>query len=109
MGIDNVSLNYYGTGDQVEAAKNAAHKLYWDEALAAATAARDDAAYQNVTGDERTNLNIEIEKAEPSNIDGYDAATEALKTATLAFTNAKASYDAFVAAKAVEYKKDTEK
>lgn len=109
MGIDNVSLNYFGTGNKIEAAKNAAHKIYWDEALAVATAAKDDAAYQNVTGDELTNLNTEIGKEEPSNADGYDAATEALKAATLAFKNAKDSYDAFVAAAEVEYTEDTEK
>ena len=109
MGIDNVSLNYFGTGNQIEAAKVAAHKIYWDEALAAAKAAKADAAYQNVKGDELIALNTEIDKNEPSTADGYDAATEALKAATLAFKNAKASYDAFVAAAAEEYTEDTEK
>ena len=109
MGIDNVSLNYFGTGNKIEAAKNAAHKLYWDEALAAATTAKNDAAYQNVTGNELTTLNTEIGKEEPSNADGYDAATEALKAATLAFKNAKDSYDAFVAAAAKKYTEDKEK
>ena len=84
-------------------------KAAWDEAKAAAEAAITNEDYTIVTGSEKTALQTEIDKTEPTTVDGYNAATEALKTATLAFTNAKASYDAFVAAKAVEYKKDTEK
>jgi len=99
MGIDNVSLTYYGAGDVIEEAQVGAHKTNWDEALAAAKAAVANSDYANVTGEELAALNDEIAKAEPTTADGYDAATEALKTATRAFIEAKASYDAFVAAK----------
>lgn len=102
MGIDNVSLRYYGAGDVINDAKNASHKLAWEEAKAAAVAAVANTDYQNVTGDELTTLNAEIAKDEPSTADGYDEAAAALTAATSAFTSAKATYDAFVAAKAVE-------
>ena len=97
MGIDNVSLRYYGAGDVINDAKNAAHKLAWEEAKAAAEDARDDAAYTNVTGSERVALLAEIAKAEPSTADDYDAAAEALTTAKQAFVNAKTNYDIFAA------------
>lgn len=100
MGIDNVSLTYYGAGDVIEEAQVGAHKINWDEALAAAKAAVANSDYANVTGEELAALNTEIAKAEPTTADGYDAATEALRAATRAFTEAKASYDAFVKAKA---------
>ena len=95
MAIDNVSLRYYGAGDVVDAAKLANHKLAWDEAKAAAEAAIADAAYANVTGSEKTALQTEIDKAEPTTADGYDAAAEALISATSAFTAAKPAYDAY--------------
>lgn len=99
MGIDNVSLTYYGAGDVIEEAQVGAHKTNWEEALAAAKAAVANSDYANVTGEELAALNAEIAKAEPTTADDYDAATEALRAATRAFTEAKASYDAFVAAK----------
>ena len=96
MGIDNVSLRYYGAGDVVNDAKNASHKLAWEEAKAAAEAAITNTDYANVTGSEKTALQAEIAKAEPSTADGYDEAAAALNTATAAFTAAKANYDIFV-------------
>ena len=102
MGIDNVSLRYYGAGDVINDAKNASHKLAWEEAKAAAEAAVANTDYQNVTGAELTTLNAEIAKAEPSTADGYDEAAAALTAATSTFTAAKASYDALVAAKTAE-------
>ncbi|MBR0200870.1 MAG: hypothetical protein IJQ44_00165 [Bacteroidaceae bacterium] len=69
----------------------------WDEAKAAAEAARDNAAYDNVTGAEKVALLAEIAKAEPNTADGYDAAAAALTSATSTFTAAKANYDALVA------------
>ena len=100
MGIDNVSLTYYGAGDVIDQAQNAGHKADWDAALAAAQAAVANTDYANVTGEELTNLNAEIAKAEPTTAEGYDEATAALNAATKAFTEAKPSYDAFVAEKA---------
>ncbi len=93
MGIDNVSLRYYGAGDVINDAKNASHKLAWEEAKAAAEAAVANTDYQNVTGAELTAINAEIAKDEPSTADGYDEATAALRSATSAFTSAKAAYD----------------
>ena len=103
MGIDNVTLTYYGAGDVRDQAQAGAHKTDWDEALAAAQAAITNADYNNVTGTERTALQAEIDKAEPTTADGYDTATAALRAATNTFTAAKASYDAFVTAKTAEY------
>ena len=100
MGIDNVSLTYYGAGDVISQAQAGAHKTDWDAALAAAQAAVANTDYENVTGEELTNLNAEIAKTEPTTAEGYDAATAALNAATKAFTEAKSSYDAFVAEKA---------
>jgi hypothetical protein len=95
MGIDNVSLRYYGAGDVINDAKNASHKLAWEEAKAAAEAAIANHDYDNVTGKEKGDLENEIAKAEPSTSDGYDTAAAALNTATAAFTAAKANYDIF--------------
>jgi len=96
MGIDNVSLTYYGAGNVIAAAQAAAHKIDWDAALAAANAALSNVDYDNVTGSERTALQTEVGKAEPTTADGYDAATAALVSATNAFVAAKANYDALV-------------
>ena len=95
MGLDNVSLRYYGAGDVINDAKNAGHKLAWEEALAAAEAAIADAAYTNVTGSEKTSLEAEIAKAEPTTAAGYDEAAAALNAATATFTAAKDAYDAY--------------
>ena len=95
MGIDNVSLRYYGAGDVINDAQNASHKLAWEEAKTAAEAAIADSDYANVTGSEKTALETEIAKAEPSTAAGYDEAAEALTTATQTFVNAKTNYDIF--------------
>jgi len=95
MGIDNVSLRYYGAGDVINDAKNAAHKLAWQEAKAAAEAAVANSDYANVTGSEKSDLEAEIAKAEPSTAEGYDEAAAALTTATSTFTAAKGVYDAY--------------
>lgn len=68
-------------------------KAEWDEAVAAAEQAKTDCP--NVTGEELTALNEELAKAEPTTIDGYNAATAALESATTTFTAAKAAYDAY--------------
>ena len=103
MGIDNVSLRYYGAGDVINGAQNAGHKIAWEEAKAAAEAARDNALYENVTGMEKAALLAEIAKAEPSTAEGYDTATAALAAATSAFIAAKANYDMVAAAGTLAY------
>ena len=91
---DNFRLTFY---TETAGARDA-----WLAAKAAAKAARDDAAYDNVTGEERTALQAEIDKAEPSSAVAYGTATTALQEKTSAFIAAKDSYDAFVAAQAIE-------
>ena len=95
MGIDNVSLTYYGAGDVISQAQAGAHKTDWDAAKAAAEAAIANTDYDNVTGKERADLQAEIAKTEPTSADGYDEATAALNSATNAFIAAKASYDLY--------------
>ena len=72
-------------------------KVLWDNAVAAANAALADEAYKNVTGAERTALQAEVAKAEPSTKDDYNAATTLLGSATMAFEGAKSAYDALLA------------
>jgi len=95
MGIDNVSLTYYGAGDVISQAQAGAHKTDWDEAVANAQAALANSDYSNVTGKENTDLQDELAKSEPTTAQGYDDATAALRAATNAFTAAKTSYDLF--------------
>ena len=97
MGIDNVSLRYYGAGDVVNEAKFGSHKYDYDQALDAATNALADANYTNVTGSERATLQTEVEKTEPTTTDGYDQATLDLTTKTSTFVQAKGNYDDLVA------------
>ena len=60
----------------------------------------DDAAYANVTGDERTALEAAI-AATPSTIAEYEAAVEAINNAVAAFTAAKANYDIYATERAL--------
>lgn len=71
------------------------HRKPWLAAKTTAQAAIDNTTdYGNVVGEEKTNLQTEIGKAEPSDADGYDSAKTALEGATTAFTGAKTNYDA---------------
>ncbi len=99
---------YSGTLDQeaYEAAKTAAReakeaKVYWDLAVNTATETLADEAYAAVIGVEKAAVEAELAKAEPTDKDGYNAATEALNNATNAFTAAKASYEAVPEANAL--------
>ncbi len=87
--FDNITIGYQSF--------LAGAKTAWDEAKAAAEDAVADEAYANVTGEELTALNAEIDKAEPTTVDGYNEAAAALTAATTTFTTAKESYDAFYA------------
>ncbi|MCR5139420.1 MAG: hypothetical protein K6B45_04570 [Bacteroidaceae bacterium] len=91
VAIDGASLVY---GGDYEAYVTAAHKGDWDAALAAANEALASDDYKNVVGEEKTALEAEVAKAEPTTADGYDAATAALNDARRTFTDAKPSYDA---------------
>lgn len=100
MGIDNVTLTYYGTGDVVNDAKAVEAKANWNAALEAAKNTIADENYAMVTGEERTDLQTAIDAAEPTTTDGYNAATATLKDATAAFIAVKTNYEAWTAAKA---------
>ena len=80
--------------------------IAYNIALNDAITARDNASYANVTGSEKTDLlaaiaaDASLDKSDKAAI---DAAKTNLETKTAAFTGAKSSYDAYVAAKAVVY------
>lgn len=86
--FDNVTVTYQSFLDAAKAA--------WDEAYQAADAATNDGAYDNITGGERTALNAELAKSEPTTVEGYEEATAALQEATAAFIAAAPTYDALV-------------
>ena len=86
---DNFRLTFY---TETAGARDA-----WLAAKAAAEAARDDAAYVNVTGAEKAALLEEIEKPAPTTAEAYGTATTALQNATSDFIAAKDSYDGLVA------------
>ncbi len=91
--FDNLTLTY---SNPLAAAKTA-----WQEALAAAQTAIANSDYANVTGTERTALQTEIDKDEPTSKTGYEEAKTNLETATSTFAAAKDSYDALAAINAV--------
>ena len=95
--------------EEYEAAKAAAReakeaKVLWDAAVAAAQAALANPDYAGVTGSEKTALETELAKAEPTTKDGYNEATTALNNATTAFKAAKASFDELAEINAVAAK-----
>ena len=71
----------------------------WTKLKEEAQATHDDAAYANVTGEEKTALETAI-AATPSTIAEYQAAVEALNAAVAAFTAAAPAYNAYAAYKA---------
>ena len=70
------------------------------EAVAAAQAIHDDAAYANVSGSEKTNFEDAI-AATPSTVAEYEAAINALSTTSAAFTAAKKNYDLYASELAI--------
>jgi hypothetical protein len=70
-------------------------KAAWDEAKAAANQAIAD--NPAVTGEELSALNAELGKAEPTTIDGYNAAVAAINSAKDALVAAATSYNALAA------------
>ena len=100
MGIDNVSLIYFGNECTVDEAIVAAPRNDYLVVLAEANGALADEAYNNVTGEERTALSTAIETIPEATKEGYEAATATLTNTIAAFKNAKASYDALADANA---------
>lgn len=80
----------------LDLAKN--HRKPWLTAKTAAEAAiANTTDYDNVVGEEKTNLQSAIAADEPSDSDEYDTAKSDLETKTSAFIGAKDNYDALVA------------
>ncbi len=94
IAIDGFSLVYGGPYDRYMADK---YKRDWDIAIAAAQAALENADYSNIIGAERTTLETEVSKTEPTTAEGYIEATEILNNAIAAFTAAKPNYEALLA------------
>ena len=86
---------YAAAKEEIRKTKEA--KVLWDNAVKAANEALANDEYAIVTGADRTALEAELAKAEPTTVDDYNAATQALNDALSAFTAAKASYDALKA------------
>lgn len=84
--FDNITVNYKSF---LAGAKEA-----YDNAVLAAGEAKTN--NPNVTGEELTALNSELGKAEPTTVDGYNAATEAIQNATTTLIAAASSYNALV-------------
>ena len=98
MGIDNVSLTYYGAVNSVSDLRLAALQGDYADAKEAAEAALANEEYANVTGEEKTALSAEIGKDEPTNLEDYEEAVNGLRNATNTFIAAKESYDNLIAA-----------
>ena len=80
--------------------------IAYNIALNDANTAYNNADYENVTGSEKTTLQNAIaadDNLDKTNATAIDEAKNNLVTATNAFTGAKSNYDAFEAAKAVDY------
>ena len=82
--FDNLTLTYQSLLDGV--------KAMWQEAHDKGVSSLDSEEYAAVTGEERTNLQTEVDKAEPTTKEGYEDATSALDQALVRFTAAKWSY-----------------
>ena len=97
-GIDNISLSYYSSANIVAQVQNIALYTAWKDALNAAIAARDNSAYTNVIGVEKTALVSAINNntTDPASADGYVTAKNALAAATSAFVSGASSYDGLV-------------
>ncbi len=87
--FDNITIGYKSF---LAGAKEA-----YDNAVADANTAKTE--NPNVTGDELTALNTELNKAEPTTVDGYNTAAADINTAKDALVAAAPSYNAFVTAK----------
>ena len=85
--------------------------IAYNIALESAKTAIANTDYTNVVGAEKTTLQAKIdadETLDKTSKDAIDAATNALDEARTEFVNAKAAYDAYIAAKATEYADDKE-
>ena len=89
--FDNITIEY--------SSFLAGAKAAWDNAVTAAEDAKT--ANPNVVGSELTALNAELDKAEPTTVEGYNTATNNLTTATEALVSAATAYNALAAVNAM--------
>lgn len=75
--------------------------IAYNQAFAAAEAARDNDTYANVQGKDRADLLTAIAADKGSTIASIDEATSNLRTATTAFTSGVASWNSYVANRAL--------
>ena len=75
--------------------------IAYNQAKAAAEAARDDATYTNVQGTDRSNLLSAIAADKGSTVESIDAATAALRTTTATFIAGVASWNEYATAMSV--------
>ncbi len=99
--VDNFKLTY--VRQLTEEEKAAIIKITYDEVLAAAQEAYENGVNAQA-GEEGIALNNEIKKTEPTTVEGYKAAIQALTSATEIFNAAIPTYDAYVAEKAIAEK-----
>lgn len=99
--VDALNITYSTSSEIKAAIANVLTINEYATAYAAATAARDNATYANVTGSEKTALNEAIADA-PTYADysTYAAKTTALTSATSTFKAAAPAYDTFAADRA---------
>lgn len=95
MGIKHNGGASWVTGDNFRVTYLGIKPMY-DDAYTAATTARDNDTYANVSGKEKADL-LEAIALTPSTYEDYQAAITALNNATSAFTAAKDTWDACVA------------
>ena len=99
IAIDEFSLVYCGDKETYDKDIAGVYANAWQEAHDAAEAALANSDYANVTGAEKTALETEVAKDEPTTKEDYETATAALKETTATFIAAKADYDLLVAEK----------
>ena len=99
MGIDNVSLTYYGTEATVAEAQALAARNDYNLAKADAEALLANEDYANVTGEELTALQEALNATPIATEEGYNTAKSAIESAANAFKSAKTAYDALAQAK----------
>ncbi len=96
--VDNFKLTY--VRQLTEEEKVAIIKTTYEEVLATAKEAYESGVNAQA-GEEGVSLNNEIKKAEPTTVEGYNAAIQALTSATAVFNAAVPAYDAYVTEKAI--------
>lgn len=100
----NLKYNWASFGDYSVMAKpnTAANEVAYNQAIEAANAALANEANQVVTGEEKTKLEDAIGADKGTTVESIDAATAAVKAATVTYVAAVPSYQALADAKTME-------